>query len=97
GIYGTHVVAVDGSYDDVNRLCTELCAERDWAFVIVNLRPYYAEGSKTLAVEIAAQLGWELPDRCVVPIASGCLFTKIGKGFDEWRSLGLIEGELPRM
>ena len=97
GIYGTHVVAVDGSYDDVNRLCTELCAERDWAFVNVNLRPYYAEGSKTLAFEIAEQLGWELPDRCVVPIASGSLFTKIAKGFDEWRSLGLIEGELPRM
>jgi threonine synthase len=97
GIYGTHLVAVDGSYDDVNRLCTELCAEREWAFVNVNLRPYYAEGSKTLAFEIAEQLGWELPDRCVVPIASGSLFTKIAKGFDEWRSLGLVEGELPRM
>ena len=97
GIYGTHVVAVDGSYDDVNRLCTELCAEREWAFVNVNLRPYYAEGSKTLAFEIAEQLGWELPDRCVVPIASGSLFTKIAKGFDEWRALGLLEGELPRM
>src|SRR5437763_3853069 len=97
GIYGTHLVAVDGSYDDVNRLCTELCAEREWAFVNVNLRPYYAEGSKTLAFEIAEQLGWELPDRCVVPIASGSLFTKIAKGFDEWRSLGLIAGELPRM
>jgi threonine synthase len=88
---------VDGTYDDVNRLCTELCAVREWAFVNVNLRPYYAEGSKTLAFEIAEQLGWELPDRCVVPIASGSLFTKIAKGFDEWRSLGLVEGELPRM
>ena len=97
GIYGTHLVAVEGSYDDVNRLCTELCAEREWAFVNVNLRPYYAEGSKTLAFEIAEQLGWELPDRCVVPIASGSLFTKIAKGFDEWRALGLLEGELPRM
>ena len=74
-----------------------MCAERDWAFVNVNLRPYYAEGSKTLAFEIAEQLGWELPDRCVVPIASGSLFTKIARGFHEWRELGLLEGELPRM
>jgi threonine synthase len=88
---------VEGSYDDVNRLCTELSAERDWAFVNVNLRPYYAEGSKTLAFEIAEQLGWELPDRCVIPVASGSLFTKIAKGFQEWRELGLLEGELPRM
>ncbi len=77
GVYGTNLVGVEGSYDDVNRLCTELCAERDWAFVNINLRPYYAEGSKTLAFEIAEQLGWELPDRCVVPIASGSLYTKI--------------------
>jgi threonine synthase len=103
GVYGTKVVAVEGNYDDVNRLCTELCAERDWAFVNINLRPYYAEGSKTLAFEIAEQLGWELPDRCVVPVASGSLFTKIAKGFDEFRSLGLLDGatgstpELPRM
>jgi threonine synthase len=97
GIYGTRLVAVDGTYDDVNRLCTELCAERPWAFVNVNLRPYYAEGSKTLAFEIAEQLGWELPDRCVVPVASGSLFTKIARGFDEWLALGLLEGELPRM
>ncbi len=97
GIYGTKLVAVKGNYDDVNRLCTELSAERDWAFVNVNLRPYYAEGSKTLAYEIAEQLGFELPDRCVVPIASGSLFTKVAKGFSEWRDLGLIEGELPRM
>ncbi|HEY2397426.1 MAG TPA: threonine synthase [Solirubrobacteraceae bacterium] len=97
GIYGTNVVAVRGNYDDVNRLCTELCAEREWAFLNINLRPYYAEGSKTLAFEIAEQLGWELPDRCVVPVASGSLFTKIAKGFDEFRELGLLEGELPRM
>jgi threonine synthase len=97
GVYGTRLVAVNASYDDVNRLCTELCAERDWAFVNVNLRPYYAEGSKTLAFELAEQLGWRLPDRCVVPVASGSLFTKIVKGFDEWRELGLLEGELPRM
>ncbi|HEY1832992.1 MAG TPA: threonine synthase [Solirubrobacteraceae bacterium] len=97
GIYGTKLVGVKGNYDDVNRLCTELCAERDWAFVNINLRPYYAEGSKTLAFEIAEQLGWEMPDRCVVPIASGSLFTKIAKGFEEWTQLGLVDGELPRM
>jgi threonine synthase len=97
GVYGTNLVGVKGNYDDVNRLCTELCAEREWAFVNINLRPYYAEGSKTLAFEIAEQLGWELPDRCVVPIASGSLFTKIAKGFQEWIEVGLLDGELPRM
>jgi threonine synthase len=97
GVYGTHLVAVRGSYDDVNRLCTELSSERDWAFVNVNVRPYYAEGSKTLAYEIAEQLGWELPDRVVVPIASGSLFTKIARGFEEWLEVGLIQGELPAM
>ncbi len=80
GVYGTRLVAVEGNYDDVNRLCTEISAERDWAFVNINLRPYYAEGSKTLAFEIAEQLGWELPDRCVIPVASGSLFTKIAQG-----------------
>jgi threonine synthase len=98
GVYGTNVVAVNGNYDDVNRLCTEISAEReDWAFVNINLRPYYAEGSKTLAYEIAEQLGFELPDRVVAPIASGSLFTKLGKGFEEWRKLGLVHGETPRM
>ena len=97
GVYGTKLVAVEGNYDDVNRLCTELCAERDWAFVNVNLRPYYAEGSKTLAFEIAEQLGFELPDRIVAPVASGSLFTKIGRGFAEWSEVGLLDGELPRM
>jgi threonine synthase len=97
GVYGTNLVKVRGNYDDVNRLCTELSGERDWAFVNVNLRPYYAEGSKTLAYEIAEQLGWELPDRCVVPIASGSLYTKIAKGFEEWLALGLVEGQLPVM
>jgi threonine synthase len=95
GVYGTHLVAVRGTYDDVNRLCTELSAERDWAFVNVNVRPYYAEGSKTIAFEIAEQLGFELPDRVVAPIASGSLFTKIARGFDEWREVGLVDGELP--
>lgn len=94
-VYGTTLVGVSGNYDDVNRLCTELAAERGWAFVNVNLRPYYAEGSKTLAYETVEQLGWRLPDRVVCPIASGSLFTKIGRGFEEWRSLGLVAGELP--
>ncbi len=97
GIYGTKLVAVKGNYDDVNRLCTELSAERDWAFVNVNLRPYYAEGSKTLAYEIAEQLGFELPDRVVAPKASGSLFTKIARGFEEWRELGLVDGDPPKM
>jgi len=95
GVYGTNLVGVHGNYDDVNRLCTELCEERPWAFVNVNLRPYYAEGSKTLAYETVEQLGWTLPDRVVCPIASGSLFTKIARGFDEWLELGLVEGELP--
>ena len=95
GVYGTHLVAVRGTYDDVNRLCTELSAERDWAFVNVNVRPYYAEGSKTLAFEIAEQLGFELPDRVVAPVASGSLFTKIARGFEEWLEVGLVEGSLP--
>ncbi|MBO9532849.1 MAG: threonine synthase [Solirubrobacteraceae bacterium] len=97
GIYGTKLVRVKGNYDDVNRLCTELSGERDWAFVNVNVRPYYAEGSKTLAYEIAEQLDWQLPDRVVAPIASGSLFTKLKKGFGEWIELGLIEGEQPAM
>src|SRR4029077_5113318 len=97
GVYGTNLVKVRGSYDDVNRLCTELSGERDWAFVNVNMRPYYSEGSKTLAYEISEQLGWETPDRVVAPIASGSLYTKIAKGFEEWRCLGLVRGEAPIM
>jgi len=96
GVYGTNLVAVNGNYDDVNRLCTELSGERDWAFVNVNMRPYYSEGSKTVGYEIAEQLGWELPDRVVVPVASGSLFTKIARGFEEWLEVGLVEGELPK-
>jgi threonine synthase len=97
GVYGTNLVKIRGNYDDVNRLCTELSGERDWAFVNVNMRPYYAEGSKTLAYEIAEQLGWRTPDRVVAPIASGSLFTKIAKGFQEFSDLGLIDGDQPRM
>jgi threonine synthase len=95
GVYGTRLVAVRGTYDDVNRLCTELSGEREWAFVNVNVRPYYAEGSKTIAYEIAEQLAFELPDRVVAPIASGSLFTKIARGFEEWLEVGLLDGELP--
>ncbi|HEY6524390.1 MAG TPA: threonine synthase [Solirubrobacteraceae bacterium] len=95
GVYGTNVVGVRGNYDDVNRLCTELSGEHEWAFVNINMRPYYAEGSKTLAYETAEQLGWQLPDRVVAPIASGSLFTKIARGFQEWIDLGLLEGTLP--
>jgi threonine synthase len=94
-VYGTRLVGVEGTYDDVNRLCTELCESRPWAFCNVNLRPYYSEGSKTVAYEVVEQLGWELPDRVVCPIASGSLFTRIGRGFAEWRELGLVDGELP--
>ena len=94
-VYGTRLVGVKGSYDDVNRLCTELAETRPWAFVNVNLRPFYAEGSKTIAFEVVEQLGWELPDRVVCPIASGSLFTKIARGLSEWIELGMVEGELP--
>src|ERR671935_680427 len=95
GVYGTHLVGVRGTYDDVNRLCTQLCETRPWAFINVNLRPYYSEGSKTLAYETVEQLGWSLPDRVVCPIASGSLFTKLARGFGEWLDLGLVEGKLP--
>ncbi|MFP5320192.1 MAG: threonine synthase [Acidimicrobiia bacterium] len=91
-VYGPHLVAVDGSYDDVNRLCAELTSEQPtWAFVNVNLRTYYAEGSKTLAFETAEQLGWQLPDHVVVPVGSGSQLTKIAKGFEELRKIGLVE------
>ena len=95
GVYGTSLVGVRGTYDDVNRLCTELCETRHWAFVNVNLRPYYSQGSKTLAFETVEQLGWSLPDRIVCPIASGSLFTKLARGFNEWIDLGLVKGDLP--
>src|ERR1700744_315717 len=95
GVYGTNVVGVRGNYDDVNRLCTEISGEHEWAFVNINMRPYYAEGSKTLAFETAEQLGFRLPDRVVAPIASGSLFTKIARGVEEWIDAGLLEGTLP--
>jgi threonine synthase len=93
-IYGGHVVAVEGTYDDVNRLCAELASEHpSWAFVNVNIRTYYAEGSKTLAFEVAEQLGWRAPDHVVVPVASGSQLTKVAKGFRELHQLGLLEDE----
>jgi threonine synthase len=95
GVYGTRLVGVRGTYDDVNRLCTQLAELKGWAFVNVNLRPFYSEGSKTLAYETVEQLGWGLPDRVVCPIASGSLFTKLGRGFGEWLDLGLVGGKLP--
>jgi threonine synthase len=91
-VYDGALVAVDGTYDDVNRLATELAAEHDdWAFVNVNVRPYYAEGSKTLGYEVAEQLGWRLPEQVVVPIASGSQLTKVEKGFRELVELGLVQ------
>ena len=96
-VYGGKLVAVDGNYDDVNRLCAELASEHPtWAFVNVNLRTYYAEGSKTLAFEVAEQLGWQAPDHVVVPIASGSQLVKVHKGFGELAKVGLLDEE-PRV
>jgi threonine synthase len=92
-VYGGNLVAIEGNYDDVNRLCAELAGTYPWAFVNVNMRPYYAEGSKTLAFETAEQLGWEAPDHVVVPAASGSLLTKVLKGFRELHQVGLLDGE----
>ena len=89
-IYKPTVVAVEGNYDDVNRLCIEIAGEYPWAFVNINIRPYYAEGSKTIAYETVEQMGWRTPDQVVVPVASGSLLTKIWKGFKEMERLGLI-------
>lgn len=90
-IYRPKVVEIEGNYDDVNRLCSEIAGERRWAFVNVNIRPYYAEGSKTLAFEVAEQLGWRAPDQVVVPMASGSLLTKIWKGLIEFQKIGLLK------
>jgi len=97
--YSPTLVAVDGNYDDVNRVCSELADKYKWAFANINMRPYYSEGSKTLAYEVAEQLGWRLPDRAIVPIASGSLFTKVWKGFGELGKLGLVDAgaTLPKM
>ncbi|MBD1841341.1 threonine synthase [Coleofasciculus sp. FACHB-64] len=89
-IYGPTVMAVQGNYDQVNRLCCEVANTQGWGFVNINLRPYYSEGSKTLGYEVAEQLGWKLPDHIVAPLASGSLFTKIYKGFQEFINVGLV-------
>ena len=89
-IYGPTIVAVNGSYDMVNRLCSEVSDNYHWAFVNINLRPYYSEGSKTLGYEVAEQLGWRAPDHTIVPAASGSLYTKIWKGLNELKDMGLI-------
>ncbi len=90
-IYGPTLVAVEGNYDQVNRLCSELADHYKWAFVNINVRPYYAEGSKTLGYEVAEQLGWRAPDYAVVPLASGSMFTKIWKGLNELHKIGILD------
>jgi threonine synthase len=92
-VFGAKVVRIAGSYDQVNRLCSQIADEHNWGFVNVNLRPYYSEGSKTVGFEIAEQLGWRLPDNVVVPMAGGSLITKIRKAFDELIKLGLVEAK----
>jgi len=96
-IYSPTLVAVDGGYDEVNRLCSEVSDKYPWAFVNINIRPYYAEGSKTLGYEVCEQLGWRAPDHCIVPLASGSLYTKIYKGIKELAWLGLIDWQATRM
>jgi threonine synthase len=96
-IYGANVIAIKGHYDEVNRLCAEIAGKFGWAFVNVNMRPYYAEGSKSMAYEIAEQLGWRAPEHTIVPMASGSLLTKIHKGYQEMMKVGLIAGSLPKV
>jgi len=96
-VFNPTVVAVEGTYDDVNRLCSEVANDMGWAFVNINIRPFYAEGSKTLAFEVVEQLGWTAPDAVVVPAASGSLYTKIWKGLKEMSKVGLIEKVRTRM
>ena len=93
-IYGTNLVAVNGSYDDVNRLCSEIAVNHNWAFVNINIRPYYGDGSKSYGYEIAEQLGWKTPDNVIVPVAGSSLITKIYKAFHEFECLGLLEGKV---
>jgi threonine synthase len=96
-VYGPRIYAVNGTYDHCSRLSVELSFELPWGFVNVNLRSYYAEGSKTIAYELAEQLGWEAPDAVVIPIASGALFHKVGQGFADLEALGLLDGPRPRL
>ncbi len=96
-IYGAHVIGIKGHYDEVNRLCAEIAGKFGWAFVNVNMRPYYAEGSKSMAFEIAEQLGWRAPQHTVIPMASGSLLTKIHKGYQELAKVGLIADTSPKI
>ncbi|MCP3676509.1 MAG: threonine synthase [Deltaproteobacteria bacterium] len=96
-VYGSKVVAIKGAYDEVNRLCSEIAGKYGWAFVNINIRPYYAEGSKAFGYEVAEQLGWRLPKHIVTPMAGGSLITKIGKAFSEFQKLGLVEGNNTRI
>ncbi len=89
--YGPNLIGVEGNYDTVNRLCAEVAGYYNWGFVNINLRPFYSEGSKTLGYEVAEQLGWDTPDAVVVPVGSGSLLTKIWKGMNEFKDLGLID------
>ena len=96
-IYGPHIVAVEGNYDDVNRLCTQIADRYGWGFANINLRSYYAEGAKTMGFEIAEQLGWRFPAHIVSPVAGGTLLPRIYKGLREFKTLGLVEGQLPKI
>ena len=96
-VYGPHVVSVEGNYDDVNRLCTQIADRYGWGFANINLRAYYAEGAKTMGFEIAEQLGWRFPDHVVSPVAGGTLLPRIFKGFRELREVGLVSGTLPKI
>ena len=96
-IYNPHIVAVDGNYDDVNRLCTQIADRYGWGFANINLRSYYAEGAKTMGFEIAEQLGWRFPDHIVSPVAGGTLLPRIYKGLREFKEVGLVDGALPKI
>ncbi|HJO37607.1 MAG: threonine synthase [Vicinamibacterales bacterium] len=96
-IADAHVIAIDGTYDDVNRLCTQMADRNGWAFANINLRSYYAEGAKTLAFEVAEQLEWRLPQHLVSPVAGGTLLPRVGRGFRELREIGLVDDEMPKI
>jgi threonine synthase len=96
-VYRPHIVAVKGNYDDVNRLCTQIADRHGWGFANINLRTYYAEGAKTYGLEIAEQLGWRFPHHVVSPVAGGTLLPRIGRAFEELKTLGWVRGDLPRM
>jgi threonine synthase len=96
-IFGPTILAIAGNYDDVNRLCTQVADRFGWGFVNINLRSYYAEGAKTLGFEVVEQLGWRFPDHLVSPVAGGTLLPRIGRGFREFKQIGLVDGDLPKI